>query len=158
MPSGISIPRRGEVPQSASLERALIGAALVDTDELARERVFEAVQAADFFFTAHSLIWDAIAHVRAAGEAVDVLTVTAMLASLGTLERADELVKHEPGKTEGYLVGCWDFSYSASGAVAWARIIRDYAERRRAIDKAGKAAREAYAGTGRRTGRGGITL
>ncbi len=140
----------------AGCERALIGAALLDVDQLAREAVFQTIQADDFFFTAHSIIWQAIERLRGSGTPVGVLTVTAEFAQMGVLDRMDELTK--PEYTEAYLTGCWADSLSSIGAGAWARIIHDYADRRRAIDNAGKTVRDAYAGKTRNTGRGGIAL
>lgn len=148
-------PRRADPPASPAAERALIGAALLDWPTLAAEGVLGAVSASDFASPAHSLIWDAIVAVGGSHAAVGVITVTHMLALRGELDRVDALLA--PQATEPYLVGCWADSWAANGSSAWARMIRDYADRRRAIARGQRIVREAYEGRGA-AGRGGVEL
>lgn len=148
-------PRRADPPASPAAERALIGAALLDYDRLAAEGL-HGLQPADFFLPAHSLIWLGIERVAASHGPVGVITVTAALAEMGELDRLDALLR--PDTPEGYMVGCWQDCFAVSGSSYWAKMIREYAARRRAIARGSAIVRDAYEGRRGAAGRGGVEL
>jgi replicative DNA helicase len=117
---------------------------LLDFPTVAAESRHSAISAADFFIPAHSLIWQAIERVGAAGTPVGVVTVAHELAAMGEIDRLDALLR--PDTPEGYMVGLWADSWAATGASAWARMIHEYAERRRAIARGSAIVRDAHRG------------
>lgn len=137
-------PRRADPPASPAAERAFLGAAMLDYPTVAAESRHSAISAADFASPVHSLIWQAIERVGAAGMPVGVVTVAHELAAMGEIDRLDALLR--PDTPEGYMVGLWADSWAATGASAWARMIHDYAERRRAIERGAAIVRDAYNG------------
>jgi len=148
-------PRRADPPASPAIERAVIGAALLDYEGLRAEGL-GSLTAADYFLPVHTLAWRAIERVAATGTPVSVLTVAHALAEAGEIDDFDALVA--PDYCEPYLVGCWGDCASAVGASAWARIVHDYAERRRAIARGSAIVRDAYDGKTQGRGRGGVEL
>jgi replicative DNA helicase len=149
-----AVPRRGEVPHSPAAERALLGAALLDYPGL-RQEGLRGLSAGDFFHPAHSLIWSAIERVGATGTPVGVITVCHALAEAGEIDRIDGLLR--PDYAEPYLAGLWADCWAVSGAGAWAGIIREYAERRRAVERGSAIVRDAMNGKSAPT-RGGFSL
>lgn len=144
-------PRRGDVPHSTQAERQLIGAALLDCvgPHLSpfgpdRYESLGALSAADFFDPAHRLIWQSVEALWAAGTVVGLVTVADALARAGTIDEVDRLVA--PEHAESYLTGCWKEAWYLTGVSALCRIVHDYAERRRTIERAGQLAQEAYNG------------
>ena len=136
-------PRRADPPSSPAAERALIGSALLDYDRLTAEGL-HGLQSADFFSPIHSIVWLGIERVAASQGPVGVITVTAALAEMGELDRLDALLR--PDTPEGYMVGCWADSWAVSGSSHWAKMIREYAERRRAIARGSAIVRDAHRG------------
>lgn len=137
-------PRRGELPQSMSAERALLGALLVDADEGWDEGVHATVKAGDFFFPPHRAIYAAIRSLATKKTQVTCPTVTFELSEQGVIDDVDAGVK--PDYTEPYLVGLMAESFAATGCIAFARIVRDCADRRRRIEQGARMVAEGYQG------------
>lgn len=135
-------PRRGEVPHSASTEQRLIGCVLIDEWECWGEEVERIIAADDFFLPEHQAIWQAFRWSFERGWPVTIQTTAYALSEMAVLEKVDEWVG-EPG-TEAYLVMLQCREFSAIGSEAYARIIKDYAERRKMLTEAQKLARAAH--------------
>lgn len=116
---------RNTPPHDLEAERATIGALL-----LGGSIGGTPLAAADFMRTAHGLTFDAIASLRASGEAVDAVTVAARLEAAGRLEDAGG---------RGYLLECADAAPVASRAPEYAAIVRDRSRRRALIREAREA-------------------
>lgn len=70
-------------PQATDLEQAVLGAILIDADAI--HKVSNLLQADDFYDNSHNLIFHATQLMYDSGEAIDMLTVTNKLRTLGTL-------------------------------------------------------------------------
>lgn len=149
-------PRRGELPWSMSAERALLGALLVDADEGWREGVHETVSAHDFFYLPNRAVYVAMRALTKKRIAVTCPTVAYELAEQGVIDDLDADLA--PEYTEPYLVGLMAESFAATGCIAFARMVREYADRRRRIEQGTQMVREAYAGEVASRGRGGVSL
>ena len=73
-------------PQAPDIERAVIGALLIDKD--AYSVVCEMLRPESFYDPRHQLIYAAVRDLSIGEQPVDVLTVTDQLARNGTLEEA----------------------------------------------------------------------
>ncbi|HEV8653149.1 MAG TPA: DnaB-like helicase N-terminal domain-containing protein [Actinomycetes bacterium] len=72
-------------PRNPDAEAAVLGAMLLDTAAL--ERALVTLDAGDFYNPTHRLIFTACAHLEAASQPVDPVTVAAHLAAAGQLEQ-----------------------------------------------------------------------
>lgn len=146
-------PRRGELPFSIEAECSVLGAALLDPEAL---RVVVGLARDDFYFEAHRLIFEAIAHLSVAhSRAVTLPTVAAALAELGSIDRVDELTAEG---TEMYLARLQGDYLAPMWVVPHCAIVKQYADRRRQIEQGAAMVREGFSGrtTGRRGGSGGF--
>ena len=134
-------PRRGELPYSAAAEQALIACVLLDEQIAWDEGVAEIVSVDDFFLTEHRAIWRALLSLRGLMPVTWTTTVTA-LTVLGLIDEVDRAVG--PPWTEPYLVSITGEHWAATGCSAYARIIKDYSERRRLVQEAQAMVRDAY--------------
>lgn len=73
-------------PNSPEAERSVLGAMLIEENAL--DYVLEELRADDFYSSAHRHIFEAMARIRAAGNAVDLVTLNDELNRRGTLEAA----------------------------------------------------------------------
>ncbi len=73
-------------PQALELEEAVIGALMIEKD--AYSQVSEILRAESFYDRKHQLIYAAIANLALRQQPIDILTVTARLREMGTLEDA----------------------------------------------------------------------
>ena len=100
--------------QSREAEQSLIGSLLLDN--LAWDRISQAVLAEDFFYTEHQLIFDAISYLQRQNKAVDTLTVTDILQSR-------DQIKAIGG--EAYLYEIVNQTPSAANIQAYPDIVKD---------------------------------
>lgn len=115
-------------PHSTEAEQAVLGALLTDNNVLAL--VSDLVDSRSLWFDQHRLIWDAATAIIQGGQAADVLTVHARLASQGLTDRAGGL-KYLHDMTQSVL--------SSRNVRRYAEIVAErYAEREliRATDEA----------------------
>lgn len=113
------LPEIQNVPFSQEAEEAVIGAALINSE------AFNAVTALlaphDFFLRRNTLIWDAMAKLKARGEAIDYLTVLSEVQATGLIEDIGG---------EHYLLRLINHTPSSSHVEAYAFVVQRAAVRR----------------------------
>lgn len=120
-------------PHDPDLEQAVLGAILLDVDAL--PAVVDILKPESFYATAHQDIYRACLRLMTRGEAVDILTVTEQLRTLGTLESSGGAV---------YLVELTNRVASAANLEYHARIVAQKALARDQIRVANSAIAKAY--------------
>jgi len=128
------------VPWSLAAEQALIACVILDEQQAWSEGVADIVSLADFFLPEHKDIWRAMLHLREEGLPIGWLSMVVALSELSLLDKID----HEVGSTEVYLVEITGQHYAATGASMFARMVKDYSERRKLIQEAQTMVRDAY--------------
>lgn len=120
-------------------ERGVLAAALLDAEGTARVivRVTDLVTSGDFYDPRHATLWEVFLAVHRRGEPVDVLTVVAEL-------RARDRLNTIGGAQ--YVGELTDYIPTLAHCEAHARIVRDLAWRRRALDACQTASTRLYAG------------
>jgi hypothetical protein len=109
----------GQPPQNPHIERALLGAILLDNDSL---RIVEnGVVGMDFFVIAHRKIFAAMQKLAACGQPVELLTLCDAL-------NADPDVAAAGGSA--YLAGLIDGLHRRAPVAHWTRIVRNASVRR----------------------------
>ena len=136
-------PRRDEIPASYEAERAILAAALLDSEQVKSEGVFRALRCEDFYWEECAIVWGAILACVRKGDPVTIPTVAYHLAEQGTIDRLDQLWKEG---AEVFLVLLNESCYSATGCSAFSDIVKKYAQRREAINRGAKMVREGYQG------------
>lgn len=127
-----------ESPKSREAEQAVIGGLLIDNE--AWERVADRVQASDFFYQNHRVIFKAMVSLADKGQPFDVVTIPEVLRTHDELETA--------GGIE-YLRELGIETPSAINVVAYADIVRERAVLRQLIATSGEIANSAYFPEGR---------
>lgn len=130
----VPAPRQGGrvPPQNLDAERAILGGILLSPETL--DEVAEVVKPGDFYREAHRKVYEAMLALDADGEKPDRVAVKARLAERGVLASVGE-----------DLVDDLDRSVPAAANLAYyARIVRDAALLRRAIELAHAVMAEAY--------------
>ncbi len=121
-------------PRAVEVERAVLGAMLIDKGSIGR--VLEVVgDETAFYHSAHRKIYSAIVGLYDRGEPADQITVTEELNRRGELERAGGAVE---------IAGLAGEMATAVNAEYHAKIILDRALRRRLIEAATQTAAECY--------------
>lgn len=118
-------------PQSVISERALIGAFLIDPEQLEKINF----DSRDFYLTRHKWIWDAAQKIKTKGVTPDIVMVEA------ALEGGNKL--SEIGG-RAYLLECINGCASSFNAPYYAGVIADRAARRRIVQAASEFASKAY--------------
>jgi replicative DNA helicase len=120
-------------------EKAVLAAALLDAEGAARviPRLMDLVTAADFYAPQNATLWEVFLALHGRGEAVDVLTVVAELRARDRL--------HTIGGAQ-YVGELTDEIPTLAHCEAHARIVRDLARRRRALDACQVASTKLFAG------------
>lgn len=116
-------------PHSLAVERALLGACLLDPSGL--DRVAAWLEAGAFYRVAHQLVYAALLRLRDSGRAIDLVTV------------AEELRRHGELEDVGgpaYLAGLVDGMPRTNAVETYARELLALASRRRAIQAATRLA------------------
>lgn len=114
-------PETNESPHSNEAERAVLGAVLIDANTWP---TVSHLTAEDFYRADHRAIYSALSGFVEAGEPMDVVTVAERLEQDGTLEAAGGLA---------YVAELAENTPSAANAGAYAGIVRERADRRRAM-------------------------
>ncbi|UJF24300.1 replicative DNA helicase [Suttonella sp. R2A3] len=127
-----------ESPKSREAEQAVIGGLLIDNE--AWERVADRVQASDFFYQNHRVIFKAMVSLANKGQPFDVVTIPEALRIHDELETAGGLE---------YLRELGIETPSAINVVAYADIVRERAVLRQLIATSGEIANSAYFPEGR---------
>lgn len=109
-------------PNAIESENALIGAMLIDTDQIAV--AIEGVRPDDFYLDKNKQIFEAIIHLFSKGEAVDAVTVGDYLDAKGALQQVGGL---------GYFATCIEGCPTAGNAGDYCRLVREKSMLRRAI-------------------------
>lgn len=122
------------LPFSEEAEEAVLSALVVDSSPTLRAEVRQVISASHFYQPAHRRIFDALQDPSC----VDVLMLAA------TLEREGTLASCGGKEYLGYLI---DRVPTSANAVHHARIVRECADRRRVIQSAEQAIREASQGS-----------
>lgn len=76
-------------PQNIDAERAVLGGMMLsdESKEATARLINTAIKREDFYKESHALVYDAVVDLFNTGEEIDLLTVTARLEKLGTLEK-----------------------------------------------------------------------
>lgn len=119
------------VPHNKEAEESLIGSIFINPDILP----MLSTQADEFYIQRHKWIWEVIIHLHGKGMAIDLVTVSSELEKRGQL--------NEIGGA-AYLTGLVSIVPSSLNAEDYAKIISDYAQRRRDINIANQIAKGAY--------------
>ncbi|MBV7435553.1 replicative DNA helicase [Cardiobacteriaceae bacterium TAE3-ERU3] len=127
-----------ESPKSREAEQAVIGGLLIDNN--AWERVADRVQASDFFYQNHRVIFQSLVTLADKSQPFDVVTIAELLRNREELEEA--------GGIE-YLRQLGMETPSAVNVVAYADIVRERAVLRQLIATSGEIANSAYFPEGR---------
>jgi len=108
-------------PYNEEAEMATLGALLLNFSIDLLEEVQRFVCAEDFFKEAHQLVFKAIIRLKDRGEGVDLLTLTAELRALGSIERAGGL---------SYVTSLTERVPSTANVVYYAKLVQDASIRR----------------------------
>ncbi len=130
--AGAALLEKG-LPHNLDAERAVLGGLLIDADALPRAR--ELLSPADFYRTAHGLVFEAMVALFERNEAVDLLTLVRHLEASGQLEAAGGAA---------YLASLAGGVPTAANVVHYARIVKEKATVRRLIETATGIAGRAY--------------
>src|SRR5262245_19134943 len=125
-------------PHSVEAEQSVLGGLMLDND--AWFDVAELVGAADFYRTAHGLIFEVMTALAADDEPIDAITVSERLASRGLLDKVGGLA---------YLGELLENTPGAGNVRAYARIVREHATLRQLIGAANRIAEASFATEGR---------
>lgn len=120
-------------PHSADAEAAVLGALMLDPR--AFSRVAEWLSAEDFFVRKHQTLFSVIADMHRRGDPVDMLTVGEALERDGIAEDAGGIA---------YIVSLHKAAPSSANITAYAEIVGEKAQLRRAIEIGSQMANEAF--------------
>ena len=109
-------------PNSLDAERSVLGSMLLESKAL--EQMLEQLRAEDFYSGAHQRIFESMARVRLAGDAVDAVTLMDDLQRHGQLEAVGGAV---------YLTELMEFVPSAANVGYYARIVEERSVQRSLI-------------------------
>ncbi|MDD5341090.1 MAG: replicative DNA helicase [Patescibacteria group bacterium] len=120
-------------PQNGEAEQSLIGSLLIDKDAIIR--VADIVEAEDFYFDKHRIIFEAMIDLYAKREPIDLLTLANRLEEKGKLEEIG-------GRT--YLISLSNAVPTSSHVVNYAEIVQKKATLRNLIKAASEMAEMGY--------------
>ena len=120
-------------PQAIEAEQSVLGAMMLDQRVV--EEVSSELEARDFYRSDHRQIYQEIARLDAAGEAVDVVTVSESLSNRNELEKIGGLA---------YLGTLAKNTPNTSNVKSYAKIIRERAILRRLIESSNDIIAKAY--------------
>lgn len=120
-------------PHSIEAEQAVIGGLMIRPK--AWMDVADIVAASDFYRADHQMIFGAIAEILETGTEADVITLAEKLDGAGNLQRCGGMQ---------YLGDLQNETPSAANVVAYARIVRDKAQRRELIKAGSQIVSDAY--------------
>ena len=102
------------LPNNLDAEKSVLGSMLLEKDAL--ELVLEQLKTEDFYSAAHQHIFEAMANIRAAGHAVDLVTLSEELERRGFLDMVGGAV---------YLTELMAFVPTAANVSYYARIVEE---------------------------------
>lgn len=132
-------------PCNLEVEEALLGAALIDPDEVIT-RLASQVQPEDFYWHPHGWAWAAMLDLAKRGAAVDFVTLCDELERHGKL--AEYAAYDGSAKQTAGLMRLISAVPTSLNAETYAATVRDYAAKRKILDLMGKGAKWALNGTG----------
>ena len=132
-PAKLKVP-----PHSLEAEQSFLGGLMLDPN--AWLKVADRVRAEDFYRPSHRIVFEVMAGLADANQAIDVVTLSEALSARALLEKAGG---------NGYLAELLEGTPGASNIAAYADIIREHAALRRLITAAGEISELAFAPEGR---------
>jgi replicative DNA helicase len=126
-------PMEREAPHSIEAEQSVIGAVLLNN---AAHGEVSWLRVEDFHHPAHRTLWRTIGSLLAEHTEADPVTVKQALGASGELESVGG---------PGYAAELMDTVPSAANVVAYARLVRELADKRRVIGLLGEVLEQAYA-------------
>lgn len=120
-------------PQNLEAEQSILGGLMLDREAL--DQVGDMLMAEDFYKPAHQKIYNAIKELHSKSQPIDIITVTNVLQSEGTMDMV--------GGPE-YLISLLDKTISSANISSHARIVRDKATLRRLIQVNSQLIEKAY--------------
>lgn len=120
-------------PHDLELEQTVLGAILIDPDAIIK--VMDYLNAESFYQPSHQLIFEAMRQLYDKREPIDVLTLT------NTLKRQKKLT--EAGGASG-IAKLADNVSTAANVESYAKLIADYAVKRRLISMSGEISEQAF--------------
>ena len=132
-PAKLKVP-----PHSLEAEQSFLGGLMLDPN--AWLKVADRVYAEDFYRPSHRIVFEVMASLADANQAIDVVTLSEALSARALLEKAGG---------NGYLAELLESTPGASNIAAYADIIREHAALRRLITAAGEISELAFAPEGR---------
>lgn len=121
------------VPHNREAEESTIGSILINPDLF--PEVSQIVKSTDFYIHRHRWIWEACESLVAKREPLDLVTVANELDRKGNLDEAGG---------PAYITGLINASVASYNAEAYARIVKDFSDRRHGIKVANEIAQAAY--------------
>jgi len=129
----ISLPQAKVPPQAVELEKAILGAMMIDKRGV--DEVIDIIEKDAFYLPEHQEIYDAVFSLFQEGKPIDILTVTEELRKRGTLQQIGG---------EYYLIGLSNVVASAAHAEYHARIVLQMYVKRRLIEISGEIIEKSY--------------
>lgn len=120
-------------PQNLEAEQSILGGLMLDREAL--DQVGDMLLAEDFYKPAHQKIYNAIKDLHSKGQPIDIITVTNVLQSEGSMEMV--------GGPE-YLISLLDKTISSANIASHAKIVKDKATLRRLISTNSQLIEKAY--------------
>jgi len=120
-------------PQDLSAEQAVLGAIFLDSDRLIE--VKEYLSAQDFYKNAHQIIFRGMENLSDRNEAIDVLTIRALLENQGDLETIGGI---------SYIAELASSTPTAANATYYAQIVAEKSLLRQLINKMTQSVERAY--------------
>ncbi len=125
-------------PQALEAEQSVLGGLMLDNHRM--DEIMSILTAADFYRSAHQIIFDAITALSSANEPVDVVTVSEWLENVNKLQGVGGLA---------YVGSLAQNTPNTGNVVAYANIVRERAILRRLITAANTIVDQAYRPDGR---------
>src|SRR5512143_368240 len=121
------------IPHNREAEAGVIGSLLINPDLF--PTLSDLLQPADFYLERHRFIWEACAHLAETGLAIDLFTVSDALENAGKLA--------EIGGRD-YLFNLTNNTPTSLNAEAYARLVKESANKREILRLTGQVARFSY--------------
>jgi len=129
-------------PQSEAAELSVLGSCLRNNNAI--DDVATILNAEDFYFSCHGMIFAEIMNLRAGGRAVDPLLLYERIKTTGKLDDITTGDEDTPGRSK--IKQIYNSADTGSRATDYARIVADKATSRRLIALCGEMTRDAYDG------------
>lgn len=120
-------------PQSLEAEQAIIGSLMLDKD--AWLQIADALLPEDFYSPAHQTIYSSMRELSTKSQAIDMITVTAILQNSGAFEGVGG---------HSYLVELLDRTVSSANLSEYVRIVKEKSLLRKVISVSSEIMQEAY--------------